>query len=166
MNLIDGIRHVAQRTKKGYSYRDLWSIDWWFLTVIPDMLEDFANEKYLGIPMSVIIKFEQEHPEITGDEKDEACIQQWRNTIREIAHHLREGHLPKDQVNEYDNEFFDIYNLDGILTPEDFNKPLTPEQEEIRDKWRKRQDEIEKYQQEQFKIGMQMLTDNMFDLWW
>lgn len=166
MNLIDGIKHIAQRTKKGYSYRDLWSIDWWFLTVIPDMLEDFANEEYLGIPMSVICKFEQEHPEITGDEKDEACIQQWRNTIREIAHHLREGHLPKDQINEYDNEFFDIYNLDGILTPEDFNKPLTPEQEEIRDKWRKRQDEIEKYQQEQFKIGMQMLTDNMFDLWW
>ena len=53
-----------------------------------------------------------------------------------------------------------------MLTQEDFNKPLTPEQEEIRDKWRKRQDEIDKYQQEQFKIGMQMLTDNMFDLWW
>lgn len=166
MSLIDGIKHVAQRTKKGYSYRDLWSIDWWFLTVIPNMLEDFANEKYLGIPMSVIIKFEQEHPEITGDEKDEACIQQWRNTIREIAHHLREAHLPKDQTNEYDNEFFDSYNINGILTQEDFNKPLTPEQEEIRAKWRKRQDEIEKYQQEQFKIGMQMLTDNMFDLWW
>lgn len=166
MNLIEGIKHVAQRAKKGYSYRDLWSIDWWFLTVIPNMLEDFANEKYLGIPMSVIIKFEQEHPEITGDEKDKACIQQWRNTIREIAHHLREGNLPKDQTNEYDNEFFESYNLNGILDPEELNKPLTPEQEEIRDKWRKRQDEIDKYQQEQFKIGMQMLTDNMFDLWW
>ena len=166
MKLANWIKHVKQRVKKGYSYRDLWSIDWWFLTVMPDMLEDFANEKYLGIPMSVIVKFEQEHPDITGDEKDEACIQQWRHTIREIAHHLREGHLPKEQINEYDEEFFNAYSLNKSLEQEDFNKPLTTEQEEIREKWRKRQDEIDKYQMEQFKIGMEMLTENMFDLWW
>ena len=59
MRLFGWIKHAYQRIKKGYSYRDLWSIDYWFLTVVPNMLEDFSNIKYLGIPGYLVVKAEK-----------------------------------------------------------------------------------------------------------
>ena len=41
--LINYIKHCYQRITKGYSYRDLWNIDMWFLNTFPKMLEDFKK---------------------------------------------------------------------------------------------------------------------------
>lgn len=39
------MRCSIQRVQKGYCYIDLWSIDWWFLSVVPDMLKEFRDNK-------------------------------------------------------------------------------------------------------------------------
>ena len=31
---------ICQRLRYGYCYRDVWSIDWWFVTVVPNMIHD------------------------------------------------------------------------------------------------------------------------------
>lgn len=158
MKLFRWLKHAKQRIQKGYSYRDVWSIDYWFLTVVPQMLEEFANEKYLGIPGHLVLKAEEEHPEMTPDERDEWAINQWRYTCRQIAHHLREAFEPQDEVNEYEEEYFKSWSL------EDINKP--DENPELTAKYRKRSLEIMEYQQKELEEGMKMFTENLGNLWW
>ena len=43
------IKHAYQRIRYGYCDRDVWSIDWWFLSVIPNMLEDLKETTH-GYP--------------------------------------------------------------------------------------------------------------------
>ena len=43
------LKHLYQRAKKGYSYRDLWSIDYWFMKIMPKMLTDFKKNLH-GCP--------------------------------------------------------------------------------------------------------------------
>lgn len=169
MRLFGWIKHAYQRIKKGYSYRDLWSIDYWFLTVVPNMLEDFSNIKYLGIPGYLVVKAEEEHPEMSPDERDEWAINQWRCTCRQIAHHLREGHEPKEQVNEYSNEYWgwdDPNKNFGLQTDGKEWTFTTNPDKELEEKYDKRELEIEKYRQEELKKGMEMFAENLEKLWW
>ena len=47
------VKHVYQRARKGYSYRDVWSIDYWFMEIMPKMLEDLKKSKH-GCPAQFI----------------------------------------------------------------------------------------------------------------
>ena len=38
------IKHAYQRARKGYSFRDLWSIDDWFMEMMPNMLTDYKEK--------------------------------------------------------------------------------------------------------------------------
>ncbi len=158
MKLFRWLKHAKQRIQKGYSYRDVWNIDYWFLTVVPQMLEEFANEKYLGIPGFLVLKAEEEYPEMTSDERDEWAINEWRLICRQIAHHLKEAFDTKEEINEYEEEYFKHWSLENI-NEEDPNPELT-------EKYRKRVLEIAEYQQKELEKGMKMFTENLGNLWW
>lgn len=158
MKLFKWLKHAKQRIKKGYSYQDLWSIYDWFFTLIPQMLEEFADEEYIGIPSFLVLKAEEEHPEMTEEEKYEWGLGQWRILCKEIAHHLKEGYEPKEQINEYEEEMFKNWSFEDI-NKEDDNPELT-------EKYRKRELEIFNYQESELKQGMEMLTKYLRDLWW
>ena len=40
---------ICQRLRYGYCYRDVWSIDWWFLTIVPNMIHDLRVNSH-GYP--------------------------------------------------------------------------------------------------------------------
>ena len=40
---------IRQRLRYGYCYRDVWSIDWWFVTVVPNMIHDLRINSH-GYP--------------------------------------------------------------------------------------------------------------------
>lgn len=164
------VKHAYQRIKKGYSFRDLWDIEYWFYTTLPNMLNDFSEIEYLGIPMSLILKVQEQNPGISNEEADKIALKKWRDTCKEIAHCLSEAYEPKEQKNEYEDAYFgwDKYDFDGKkkLTQKDVNEILSFKNEELRGKWLNRELEIENYKKEQLKKGMTLLTENLGDLWW
>lgn len=172
MRLINWLKHAYQRVTKGYSYRDLWNIDYWFLTVVPKMLQEFSEIKYIGIPGSLVAKIEAEHPEMTPDERDELAVNTWRYTCKQIAHLLSEGLEPKEQVNEYENEYWgwdDIKKERKYGLKEDENKEFTfttNSDAELEKKYLDRAYEIEEYREKQLKKGLKMFSENLEKLWW
>lgn len=41
---LSDIKCAWQRANKGYSFRDVWDLDNWFLRIMPEMLDDFVKE--------------------------------------------------------------------------------------------------------------------------
>ena len=68
MRFFNWLKHAKQRIKKGYSYRDVYSIDYWFLDVIPQMLEELASVDRLGIPMYEYNKVQEENEDLSDEE--------------------------------------------------------------------------------------------------
>lgn len=158
MRFFNWLKHIKQRIKRGYSYRDVYSIDDWFLTIMPQMLEDLANVKRLGIPMYEWNKVRGADKDLTDEEVDLIAETSWRSMLRTMAYHLREGKEPTKEKNEYDGKMF--WNWDNI------NDTPTENEKELQDKWMARELEIEEYRQEQLKKGLEMFCENIERLWW
>lgn len=45
-SILENIRYSWQRIVKGYCDKDLWNIDYWFMRVVPDMLQRFKDTKH------------------------------------------------------------------------------------------------------------------------
>ncbi|MBP3707498.1 MAG: hypothetical protein J6J36_02670 [Clostridia bacterium] len=158
MRFFNWLKHAKQRIKKGYSYRDVYSIDYWFLDVIPQMLEELASVDRLGIPMYEYNKVQEENEDLSDEEIELIASTNWRSTLRTMAYYLREGKEPTQEKNEYDDKMFWNWNT--------INEPPKKEEKEIRDKWMARELEIEQYRQEQLKKGLEMFCENIERLWW
>ena len=99
---IDEIRHRAQRAKKGYSTRDVWDIDMWFIETMKPMLEEYL-EHNCGYP---------------DDEFDSE--EEWNKVIKEMIWYLNEMDYQKkadELFKKYgtfmpaeDKNIMDIYN--------------------------------------------------------
>jgi len=147
---MNKIRKIVDRYKKGFCDEDLWNIDCWFLSTLPKMLDEFA-EKTIGYPSDFM-----------EDEDDEKGMEEWKKTIKEMSNHFKEASNPSKEVNEFAEELFNKY--DNSLG--DVNKKETKEEKELRDKWIKREGEIEKYKDEELRKGMKMFSQYFWDLWW
>ena len=168
------LKHAYQRVKKGYSYRDLWNIDYWFLKTMPNMLEDFTKDLY-GFPASMKEELKKKNPELTDKEIDEKNLdfQYWKDIVNEIAFHFREARDEENEnkINQYwerMRELEDKYNL-FLTDEEETKKTMTKEDFEEwkanNEKWLIRHEEIENYRNEQLKIGMEMFTKYFWGLW-
>lgn len=158
MRFFNWLKHIKQRVKKGYSYQDVYDIHHWFLEIMPQMLEDLASVEYVGIPMDIFLKFQEENKDLSEDEIELIAETSWRSTLRTMAHHLREGNEPVKEKNEYDGKMF--WNWETI------NNPLKEDEKELRDKWLARELEIDEYRKEQLKKGLEMFCENIERLWW
>lgn len=47
--VLRNIKYSFQRVTKGYCDKDLWNIDYWFMNLMPDMLQQFKETKH-GFP--------------------------------------------------------------------------------------------------------------------
>lgn len=73
-----------ERATKGYSSYDLWDIDYWFLTVMPDMLSDF-NKNLTSVPQSLIDEVKKENFNITDEEISDLAFKRWKSIIDTIS---------------------------------------------------------------------------------
>lgn len=80
------IKCAWQRAKYGYCFRDIWSIDWWFISIIPQMIHEL-NEKQNAHPCTM-------------------PFEEWKATLDEMAFYFTEANEDTcTQQNEIDYSF-------------------------------------------------------------
>ena len=100
------IKHSYQRIQYGYCDRDVWSIDWWFLNVVPNMLEDLKNQAH-GYPVGPNNNSQALIGTGTPEEVDNAGMKAWQDILSEMTNLLREANEETcTRNNKYEEEFF------------------------------------------------------------
>lgn len=135
-NVFYEVKYGIQRAKNGFSIRDTYNIDCWFLNIMPNMLKKF-NKINMGYPISM--------------KEDE-----WKAIIEDMIFHFTNANEDTcSEINEYEDEF--------LNSKEDFSKLIDSE---LGAKYRDRAIEIEKFQNEELKKGFELFTKYFKDLWW
>lgn len=116
-----------QRAERGFSDFDIFEIDTWFLTIMPEMLEELIKVNN-AVPTSIGEEYYKEHslnPLTVSDEEKEKiwsiCFERWTNILKEMRHAFIEANRDTcSYKNKYDeeyhklwNEFFEVYGHQG-----------------------------------------------------
>lgn len=180
------IKHACQRIRYGYCERDVWSIDWWFLSVVPNMLEELRETAhgYPGDPGGL------SHA-LTGtgapEEIDEAGMKKWEDILSEMIFLFREAHeetctRKNSHQAEYERayaEFEKKYGMFGekLMTEadkaEEKEKGLhrmymlsdAPEYTEIAELHFAEEREIDRYRSECKDKGLDLFKKWFWNLW-
>lgn len=83
--LFKHIKYSWQRITKGYCDKDLWSIDSWFIKIIPDMLQQF-KETRKGSPGCL----GQVYVDDKGITCNDICHEEWDKILEEMIFLFRE----------------------------------------------------------------------------
>lgn len=84
--LIRDFKYCWQRITRGYCDRDIWSIDDWFLGVVPDMLQQLKDTRH-GSPGILGENYANEEGIICND----TCHSEWNKILGEMIFLLREA---------------------------------------------------------------------------
>lgn len=180
------IKHCYQRIKYGYCDRDVWSIDWWFLSIVPNMLEDLRETTH-GYPGELMNSSSQDLSEEEQEKADEAGMQKWRDTLSEMIFLFREAlddtctrENPYEEEHRKAQEVFDKkYGIfgEGLLTKEDkaeekktgthrmYMLSDVPEYKDISDKYHEEWSKIQSYQAECKEKGLNLFNKWFWNLW-
>lgn len=180
------IKYCYQRIKYGYCDRDVWSIDWWFLSVVPNMLEDLRETTH-GYPSEFLDPGPKELSEEEQEKVDEAGMQKWRDILSEMIFLFREAlddtctrKNPYEEEHRKAQEEFDKkYGIfgEGLLTEEDKEEEKrtkthrmymlsdVPEYKDISDKYHEEWRKIHNYQAECKEKGLNLFNKWFWDLW-
>ncbi len=180
------MKNAYQRIRYGYCEKDVWSIDWWFLNVVPNMLEDLKKTAH-GYPNSP----EDVSQALVGtgniEKIDEKEMQQWQDILSEMIFLFREANGETcTRKNKYEekhqaasDEFQKKYGYfgDGLKTEEEkeiekkngsyrwYMLGDVPEYKEISDLYIAEEREIEKYRNECKDKGIEMFKTWFWQLW-
>ena len=164
---------IYQRLRYGYCYRDTWSIDQWFVTVVPNMLHDLRVNCH-GYP-GYFEGLEEEN------------VKKWNQILYRMESLFREAneetcHRKNPYEEEHDQaqqEFNEKYGVFGekLKTEEEKAEERkkhssricmlgdVPEYAEISDKWLAAERELHEYREECLKKGMALMTKYFWNLW-
>lgn len=164
---------IYQRLRYGYCYRDAWSINGWFVTVIPNMIHDLRNNTH-GYPGY-----------FTGTEEEN--VQKWDRILERMEFLFREAKEETcSRKNPYEDahdqareDFIQNYGMFGekLKTKEDeYQEKIggyhcvytmfdVPEYKEILDQWIKAENELAAYRDCCMKDAMKLFTEYFWDLW-
>ena len=164
---------ICQRLRYGYCYRDVWSIDWWFVTVIPNMIHDLRINSH-GYPGYFT-------------ETKEENVQKWNRILKRMEFLFREANEGTcRRKNPYQDahahameDFTRKYGMFGekLKTQEEkeqekkkgFSRMYTmsdvPEYKELSDQWLAAENELTAYRDRCMKEGMKLFTRYFWNLW-
>lgn len=129
-NIFTNLKYAYQRIKRGYCDADLWEIDGWFLTVVPDMLKQFSKTRK-GYPEILRRKYYEKNNNtlnITyekficdcGEKAGEVCDREWTEILNQMSEgfetlnnlSLNNYQSPKGQkfAEEIKNKAFDLFS--------------------------------------------------------
>lgn len=180
------IKHAYQRIRYGYCDRDVWSIDWWFLSVVPNMLEDLKETTH-GYP-SMPDDFSQA---LVGtgapEEVDEEGMKRWKNILSEMIFLFREANEDtctkknpyEEEHDKASDEFTKKYGFFGekLKTEEEKEEEKktgnsrwymledVPEYKEISDLYHDEYRKIVEYRHECKDKGMDLFKEWFWNLW-
>ena len=157
-NFFRNIKRAYHRVTKGYCSVDLFSMDYWLLTLIPEALKEY-NKVNDGFPDSEFNSMEEWQAEV--------------NKIIECFEEAEKHWKFSDAENKYDEEFSKLLVKkfsSAFLSREKGNEvkfqPLTPEEEELEKNYYAEAERLHKYGNEKLKEGFDLLYKNFGDLWW
>lgn len=131
-----------QRATKGYCYRDLWSLDYYYSWLFVNSLRDFKKNLH-GAPSTFF------------DEGAENETERWENYLDEMAQHFFNSIDDNEvQMNEFED---DLEKLQNFYTSND--------PDGIKEKWLKREAEISAWKTQELNIGLDMLKEVFQTLW-
>jgi hypothetical protein len=145
-----------QRAIKGYCYRDLWSMDWFYTQLFINSIREF-KKNLRGAPQEFF------------DNDAENQIERWENYLEEMAQHFYNS-LEENEVqkNEYEEEF---YRLNKWTIERDENGYIVHKQNtdpaaiSARKKWLEREKELASWRREELNKGLDMLKKSFTELW-
>lgn len=83
--VLRNIKYSWQRITRGYCDKDLWNIDYWFMNLIPDMLQQFKDTRH-GSPGNLGKEYTDEHGILCNDE----CHAEWDKILEQMIFLFRE----------------------------------------------------------------------------
>lgn len=169
--LLD-LKCCKDRITKGYCEKDLWSIDYWFLEVMPSMLSDFQQD-LKGCPGVFVEKYSEEN-----------CHKEWEAVLKKMVFLLNEANEQTcKRINPYAEEhrkafceFEEKYGLFGekLQTDEESSDKNTrrihfmsevPEYAEISEQYSAAEKELSTYQDQCKNEALALFSEWFWDLW-
>jgi hypothetical protein len=137
--IYEWIRCFTQRGKQGYCYRDIWSIDYYLMEIIPPMIKELKRTTH-GVPVG-----------LTGEE--------WGCMLDKIVLGFEAGKRLADSENWVMNEGMSI-DIDehGACNELKIRKPWSTEQI-------KTFKELDEKDNKAFDEGMELFHKYFFNLW-
>lgn len=142
------IKAFIQRGKRGYADCDCWNLDEYFFSVMPNALENLADNAH-GFPGSMI-EFNKKLGNPPGSEEEFAL---WQSILRYIAFCLREA---SEEGCSLTNPYDDV--LEKIHCGFDYKK-------EYREKWADYNAYIQSYKNEKMEIALNLIKEYIFCFW-
>lgn len=110
------MKYARQRAERGFSDEDLWNIDDWFLTLIPEMLEKYKKKRH-GSPSCLGKEYTNDEGFLVND----TCHEEWDKILDEMIHLFRECREKtcsrknpyEDEYSKASEEFTEKYGLLG-----------------------------------------------------
>ncbi len=180
------VKHAYQRIMYGYCDRDVWSIDWWFLSVVPNMLQDLRETTH-GFPQEVADMVGYDSNREDAEEKEVEAVKLWDSILEDMILSFREANEDTCQCkNPYDaewhkacEEFEQKYGFWGekLQTEEDILEEKksgnhrmylphdVPKYKEISEKHLAASHELAEYQHKCKNKGMELFNKWFWDLW-
>lgn len=183
--MAKNVKYSYQRIRYGYCDRDIWSIRDWFLAVIPNMLDDMADNLH-GFPSSYSPDCIDVHS-IQMEDSSRNSLEEWKDTLKHMAFLLREaGEETCTRKNLYESEwlaahdaFADKYGFlgEGLKSPEEIEKEKgtssirihfpseLPEYKKLSDRYFKEERKLQEYRELCKKEGLEIFEKWFWDLW-
>ena len=143
LTFFKNFKYAYDRAVKGYCEFDLWELRSFYQELFHDTIDAFANSDLYGAPMEFYNELD-------------VSIEPWVSYLKEMAQHFYNSIEENEaQINEYDPR------VERGL----FQRARTPEEEELRQKWLKREMEIMTWRDSEFHKAMDMFILHFYDLW-
>ncbi|MCM1048532.1 MAG: hypothetical protein NC433_08910 [Clostridiales bacterium] len=170
------LKWSLQRITRGFSEMDIWSMDTYLQTLIPDMLQ-YLKEHRMGSPS---------HLSRTDNPNDNSCHEEWDKILNQMIFLWRESYeYSCSRKNPYEEEYHKAWEeymekyekkykkkhvkvkcKDGIyyrnIVPW---MSQIPEYQEIYEKHEKAESEIEQYREECKDKALDMMKEYFYCLW-
>ena len=106
-------KYGRQRVKRGYSDRDVWDIDLWFLSVMPKMLQQLKETRH-GSPAELGESYVNDDGGMVNDK----CHEEWDKILDRMIFLLGEmnediSEISREKVSYREkckNEFFELFS--------------------------------------------------------
>lgn len=173
--IFRNLKCCFQRITKGYCFRDIWSIDNWFLNVIPDMLDEYRDSTN-GYPSSFLKNDDSD----TAEERDRA-FEKWKGILTEMTFLFREANEETCQrKNPYAEEhanvlhkFFERFGFNGKWVKKKdgtrvfiYRMSDIPKYKALDENYHRVEHELWEYREDCRKKAMSMFTEYFHELWY
>ena len=143
------LKAAYQRMTRGFAYRDLFSIDSWFLDIMPEMLKEFRENLHSYPGNSEFPTFES-----------------WTAYLEEMETHFRNANEnQKVQLNEWEEDYLK-YPMEWQKSKDSVYLTLTDNTpKDITEKWLAREMEIDAWREEELQKAWTMFIKVFHHLW-